>query len=222
MHSHGLLRLAAFTEPMFGENGYLLWPADQSAAWIIDPGLPPQDRDIAAAIRENQLQPDAILLTHCHADHLAGAGPLAAAFPGLPLCAPRAEGHMLTDPEANLSSPFGFDIVAPAAARLLAPGDQLRLGPLAWEALDVSGHSPGGLAYYCPAAGVVLTGDALFASGIGRYDFPGSSGPRLLDNIHRHLLTLPPETVVYSGHGPATTIRVEHRHNPYLGSDFQA
>ena len=86
----------------------------------------------------------------------------------------------------------------------------------------MAGHSPGGLAYYCASAGVVFTGDALFAGGIGRYDFPGSSGKRLLANIRRHLLTLPDETVVYSGHGPATTIADERDTNPYLQEDFVA
>ncbi|HQL53327.1 MAG TPA: MBL fold metallo-hydrolase, partial [Phycisphaerae bacterium] len=96
------------------------------------------------------------------------------------------------------------------------------LGALTWQVLDVAGHSPGGLAFYCAAAGVVVTGDALFAGSIGRYDFPGSSGARLLANIRQHLLTLPPETVVYAGHGPATTIGDELETNPFLDEDFRA
>jgi glyoxylase-like metal-dependent hydrolase (beta-lactamase superfamily II) len=120
---------------------------------------------------------------------------------------------MLTNAEANLSAQLGFPIEAPPADELVAPGDTLKLGALAWLALDVSGHSPGGLAYYCEEVSVVLTGDALFAGSIGRYDFPGSSRENLLENIQQNLLSLPTETVIYSGHGPATTIGHEREHN---------
>jgi hydroxyacylglutathione hydrolase len=221
MITHGPLKLAVFVEPMFQESAYLLSTTDAPEAWIIDPGLPPQERNIAAAIQQQRLDPRAILLTHCHADHIAGAGGLCRAFPELKLWAPRAEEHMLSDPVANLSAPFGFEVVTPPAETLLAPGDELMLGPLTWLAIDVAGHSPGGLAYYCPEIAVVFVGDALFAGGIGRYDFPGSSGPRLLANIRQHLLSLPPETVVYSGHGSATTIGEERDTNPFLLGDFE-
>jgi glyoxylase-like metal-dependent hydrolase (beta-lactamase superfamily II) len=94
------------------------------------------------------------------------------------------------------------------------------LASLGWRVVDVSGHSPAGLAYYCEAAAVVVTGDALFAGSIGRYDFPGSSGPKLVNNIRRHLLSLPDATVVYSGHGPATTVGEERESNPFLNEDL--
>jgi glyoxylase-like metal-dependent hydrolase (beta-lactamase superfamily II) len=216
MTSHGPLNIAVLIEPMFGENAYLLWPAGQKEAWAVDPGLPPQERALQAAVRAHGLTPRVVLLTHCHVDHIAGVGPLLTAWPQAEFWAPRDEAHMLGDAEANMSAPFGLPIVAPAPQRLLAPGAPIQLGPLAWHVLDVSGHSPGGLAFYCPAAGVVLTGDALFAGSIGRSDFPGSSERRLLANIRQHLLTLPEETVVYSGHGPATTIGTELRENPFV------
>lgn len=221
MITHGPLRIDVFVEPMFQESAYLLRTTDGPEAWIIDPGLPPQEKSIHAAIQRHGLRPQAIVLTHCHADHIAGAGGLCEAFPELKIWVPRAEQHMLTDPVANLSAPFGFEVVTPPAERLLAPGDELTLGSLTWYALDVAGHSPGGLAFYCPEVAVVFTGDTLFAGGIGRYDFPGSSGPRLLANIRRHLLSLPPETVVYSGHGSATTIGEERDTNPFLQEDYE-
>jgi hydroxyacylglutathione hydrolase len=220
MKPHSPLHIDVFVEPMFQENTCLVWTDAGPDAWIIDPGLPPQAEQVRAALAKHQLTPRAILLTHCHADHIAGVAELCHEYPALELLAPRDERHMLRDPAANLSSPFGFNVVTPPATRLIAPGDTLQLGPLDWQALDVSGHSPGGLAYYCASAAVVFTGDALFAGGIGRYDFPGSSGKRLLANIRRHLLTLPDETVVYSGHGPETTIADERDTNPYLQEDF--
>ena len=126
---------------------------------------------------------------------------------------------MLTDASANMSAALGFGIVASPPEKALSPGDRLDLAGLRWKALDVAGHSPAGLAYYCEQVGVVITGDALFAGSIGRYDFPGSSGPKLLANIRQHLLTLPDDTVVYSGHGPATTIGEERDSNPFLNEE---
>lgn len=222
MDRHGSLNIATFVEASFQENAYVLWEGDGPDAWVVDPGLPPQHQQIISALRERELQPVAVVLTHCHGDHIAGAGPLKEAFPEMQIWAPRDEVHMLTDPNENLSAAFGFGVVTPPADKPLAPGDELVLGGLTWRVLDVGGHSPGGLAFYCESAGVVITGDALFAGGIGRYDFPGSSGERLLRNIREQLLTLPPETVVYSGHGPATTIGEERDGNPFLQGDFEA
>jgi len=217
MTQHGPLNIETFVEPMFQENGLLLWPQGQADCWFVDPGFPPQPEALAAAVHQHGLKPQAILLPHCHADHLAGVRLLQQKLPGTPLWAPRDEEHMLGDANANLSAPFGFSVTAPPADRLLSPNEQLDLGGLSWTVLDVGGHSPGGLAYYCPAAGVVIVGDALFAGSIGRHDFPGSSQRRLLRNIRENLLTLPPETVVYSGHGPTTTVAREKRYNPFVG-----
>jgi hydroxyacylglutathione hydrolase len=216
MKTHGPLSLETFVEPMFQENAYLLWSNDGPDAWIVDPGFPPQPAQIAAAIRQRELTARAIVLTHCHVDHVAGVASLREEFPGVSVYAPQGEEHMLGDARANLSAQIGMQIVAPAADKLIAPGDPLTLGPLTWQALDVCGHSPGGRAYHCAAAGVVFTGDALFAGSIGRTDFPGSSMERLLDNIRQNLLTLPGETVVYSGHGPPTTVAAERDATPFL------
>lgn len=218
MHSHGALRITVFNDPDYMENGYLCWDERTRAAWIVDPGFPPQAEQFLAALQQQELTPAAILLTHGHVDHIAGVAAVKAALPQVPVVAPQDDAHMLTDPQANLSFFMGMPIEAPAADRRLTPGETLELGQLRWEARDVRGHSPGGMAYYCAGAGagVVLVGDALFSNSIGRTDFPGSSHETLLANIRQHLLSLPDATVAYCGHGPPTTIGRERKTNPFV------
>lgn len=209
------LAVTAFVDPLFAENCYLISTSDRSA-WIVDPGFAPVAEKVLEHIEGQLLNPLAILLTHCHVDHIAGVEELRDALPGVPLIAPRDEADMLGSPMANLGLPLGFDVAVAPAEQLIVPGDKLTLGSLTWDVLDVAGHSPAGLAYYCASAGIVLSGDSLFADSIGRTDFPGSSLPRLLGNIRKHLLSLPDETRVYTGHGPETTIARERRGNMFL------
>ncbi|TWT46112.1 putative metallo-hydrolase [Phycisphaerae bacterium RAS1] len=216
MQSHGPLRIEVFIEQMFQQNGLLVWCDGGRDCWIVDPGFPPQCDRIVQSVQQRELTPAALLLTHCHVDHIAGNKTVRAAFPAVPIWAPRAEREFLTDAEVNLSAQMGLPVTSPPADRLLAPRESLTLSDLSFDVLDVAGHSPGGLAYYCAAAGVAIVGDALFAGGIGRVDFPGSSGARLIGNIRKHLLSLPDDTIVYSGHGPTTTIGRERRSNPFL------
>lgn len=221
MRTHGPLNIEIFVDNVFAENGLLLWCDDRPECWIVDPGFPPQPEEMAAAIEEHGLTPAAIMLTHCHPDHIVGVGPLRRLYPETPIAAPRGEEHMLTDPDANMSATMGVPITVPPADRLLEPGQVYKLGELEWKMLDVSGHSPAGLAFYCEEARVVIGGDALFSGGIGRYDFPGSSRERLLRNIVENLLSLPDETVLYSGHGGITTIGRERKNNLVLRDELR-
>ena len=216
MTTHGPLKLDTFVDATFQENTFLLWTDDAPDAWVIDPGFPPTPERLVAALDERKLELRAIVLTHAHVDHIAGVKPLRAALPDAALWCPEGEQHMLEDPMANLSAQMGLPVTAAPADRLISPGETLTLGSLDFQVLDVSGHSPGGRAYYCPAAGVVFMGDALFAGGIGRTDFPGSAHETLLANIRAHLYTLPGDTTGYAGHGPATTIQHEMNTNPFL------
>jgi glyoxylase-like metal-dependent hydrolase (beta-lactamase superfamily II) len=98
----------------------------------------------------------------------------------------------------------------------LVEGDQITVGRYTFQVFFTPGHAPGHVCFYEAAAGVVFAGDVLFAGSIGRTDLPGGSFETLIDSINRKLMTLPDETVVYAGHGPATTIGQERLNNPFL------
>jgi glyoxylase-like metal-dependent hydrolase (beta-lactamase superfamily II) len=192
-------------------NCYLLRAGTD--CWVVDPAWPGV---LPGRLRRAGLAPGRILLTHAHADHTAGAAELKGAWPDCRLCCPAGDAELLQDPAGNLSALLLLPLEIPPADELLRPGQTLELGRVRWEVLDTSGHTPGGVSYYCAQAGVVLTGDALFAGGIGRTDFPGGDASRLIGNIRRRLLVLPDATKVLAGHGPASTIGVERRTNSFL------
>ncbi len=196
----------------FATNTYLV--AAGASCWVVDPtwAVGVVLDDIAAG----KLALERILLTHGHCDHIAGIGEVKRVFPAVPVCCPAGDAAMLADPMANLSGTFGLPLTFAPPDELLHPRDGLALGHTRWEVLDTSGHTPGGVSFHCPAEKVVLTGDALFAGGVGRTDFPGGDWQLLAANIRRNLLTLPAETAVYPGHGPNTTIGREKTDNPFL------
>ncbi|MBI1368029.1 MAG: MBL fold metallo-hydrolase [Planctomycetes bacterium] len=203
-----------FTLGPWQTNCYVTHPAGSKACWIIDAGFNPQP--MIDAIRQRHLAPELIVLTHAHADHIAGLREVRDAFPDVPILIHEAEADFLTDAELNLSAGFGFPIVAPAADRLLHHGDTLSLADLTFEIRHTPGHSPGGICLHQPDHQLAFTGDTLFRDSIGRYDFPTSDPQALMRSIHEQLLTLPDETKIYPGHMQSTTIGRERRMNPYL------
>jgi glyoxylase-like metal-dependent hydrolase (beta-lactamase superfamily II) len=199
----------------FAENTYVVWLPDRTDAVVIDPGLQPDA--ILDFLGDQGLSVAAILNTHGHGDHIGGNAAMKQAFPAAPLIIGVHEARLLTDPEANLSAPFGTPVVSPAAERTVREGDVIDAADLRFEVLDVPGHSRGHVAYlWRGTPSLLFSGDVLFRGGIGRYDFPGSDGRRLFDSIRGKVLTLPEDTVVYSGHGPVTTVGHEKRTNPFL------
>ena len=198
----------------FQTNCYILRIPGRASCWVFDPGV--GAAHLLQRLADKELQVERIVLTHGHGDHIAGVAEVKQAHARAVLTVPAGDEHMLTDVQANLSGPFGMPATAPPADELIRPGDRLHLGQADWLVLDTSGHTPGGVSYYCSGAGTVIVGDALFAGSVGRCDVPGADFDRLIDNIRRELLALPDETRVLCGHGPATRIGVERRSNPFL------
>ena len=212
MHIHSL------TVGPFAVNCYVVSPREEGPALVIDPGDEPGR--IIDFLRSRRLEPVLLVNTHGHGDHIGANAALKEAFPGAVLAVHRDARPLLLDPERNLSQLFGFCTVSPPPDRLLEDGETLGVDGLAFEVIHLPGHSPGGICLGRGAADhtppVLFTGDALFAGGIGRTDLPGMSGETLLASIRNRLLTLPDETVIYPGHGPASTIGGEKRTNPWL------
>ncbi len=199
-------------------NAWLV--SDAGEAMVLDPGG--ETEGIAAALRRDGLLLRWIVNTHGHGDHIAGNGELKGLFPSAQIAVHEADAPMLTDADLNLSAAFGFGVTSPPAERLVRDGDAIELGRVRFEVIHLPGHTPGGIGLYaaaCEATGgrpALFSGDALFAGGIGRSDFPGGSHEALVGAIRARLLTLPPETAVHPGHGPETTIGAERAGNPFL------
>jgi hydroxyacylglutathione hydrolase len=158
----------------------------------------------------------AILLTHGHWDHLVGVADLAEGT-GAPVYMAEAERMLLEQPDSF--SPPTVAIRPAVPDVLLQGGETLVLAGIAFEVLSVPGHSPAHLAYH--AGGCLFSGDVLFAGGVGRTDLPGADWATLLESIRSLVHAYPEETVVYPGHGPATTLGAELARNPFL-ADLRA
>lgn len=195
-------------------NSYLIH-ADSRAVAVDVGGHPAPMLDYLA---EYRLSLAAICLTHRHFDHLYGVAELAAATKA-PVYAPTGDDS-LAETESGRGGIWGFPQVTPFES-LPMPTGETSFGGMSCRVLETPGHTPGGVSLYFPAENMVFTGDALFYRSMGRTDFPGGDHATLLRSISDVLFTLPPETVVYPGHGPATTIGDERKNNPFCG-EFRA
>jgi glyoxylase-like metal-dependent hydrolase (beta-lactamase superfamily II) len=185
--------------------------ADSSECLIIDPssGLD----EVMSLIRDEQLKPQAIVITHGHFDHIAGIPEVLAEYPHTPVYVHPNEKTMLTDPMHNMSFLLGERFSYRGALSDLNEG-AFNAGKISGTVFLVPGHSPGGCALLVDK--YLLCGDILFAGAIGRTDFPGGSQDLLVEGIRTKLLPLADETVVCPGHGGRTTIGRERQMNPYL------
>ena len=167
-------------------------------------------------LRENKLNPVAVVLTHGHIDHIAGLVQLQEQYPDIKVYIHKLDAEMLTGSDDNLSEFIGGGFAARAADFLVDEGDIIEQAGVKLEVFHTPGHTRGGICLYSKDDKIVFVGDTLFAGSVGRTDFPGGSMTGLVKNIKKKLLTLPEDTTVYPGHGPSTTIEEEKTNNPFL------
>lgn len=202
-------------------NCYLVGCAETHEGIVVDPGTMGTDdtTEVADEVRRLGLCIKYILNTHGHPDHMSGNDYLKVAVGGEVLIH-QLDALKLTDPVRNASRLFGMDMYVSPPDGVMRDGDVVRFGRLSLKVAHTPGHSSGGVVFV--GDGYVFTGDTLFAGSIGRSDLPDSSDEDtdpydvLIRSITEKLLTLPDDTVVFSGHGPATTIGRERATNPFL------
>lgn len=211
-----MLKIKSFVFSPIQENTYLLYNEFKQCA-IIDPGcyFDAEKEQMAGFIEQNGLIPEMLLNTHCHLDHVFGNKYVSEKW-GLTLQLHQKELPVLEyAPTSGLVWNMPFDNYTGSFLHF-KEGDTLRLGDDALQVIEAPGHSPGHVCFYCKEQGFVIGGDVLFQRSIGRTDLPGGDHQTLLNSIRQKLFVLPDETVVYSGHGPATTIGEEKAGNPFL------
>lgn len=206
------MRIVQIPNGVFAENCYLVVDEQASECAIVDPGE--EAGLILHKVKETGAKPVAIWLTHAHLDHVLGVPNIAEETGASVWLHPGDRPLYDAVPDQagwfGLAAPPGL----PAPDRQMVHGERLQVGELRFDVRHAPGHSPGSVCLLGP--GVVFSGDVLFAGSIGRADLPGGDFETLIASIERELLPLPDDTIVYSGHGPETTIGRERRTNPFL------
>ena len=197
------------------ENCFLFRREGSDRMLVVDPGE--EEERILAAIEATGAQVEAILITHCHFDHIGAVAPVARAT-GAPVYCPEIELPLLADimrfvPWEGFGPFENYE-----ADEVVSGGETLELAGLELDVIFTPGHSPGHVTYAVRGEPALFSGDVLFQGSVGRVDLPGGDGPTLLASIGRLLDGFDDETVVYPGHMGMTTLGAERATNPFLGS----
>ena len=212
------MRIIHYVVGMVQTNCYIVINNETKESFIIDPGA--SGKQLAEKIRQDNLEPVAVLLTHGHFDHAGAAKSLKDEF-DISVYAHEAEADTLRDPQKNVSwmvnckESYTADI-------LLKDEEVIHLAGFEIKVLHTPGHTEGGCCYYIAEENVVFTGDTLFAGSVGRTDFPSGSMSQIVRSIQEKLMTLneagnlETDIMVYPGHNDPTTIETERMENPYL------
>jgi hydroxyacylglutathione hydrolase len=202
----------SFTVGPVAENCYLLRHDDSDRALIVDPG-DEADR-ILRPVQELGLTIDAILITHCHFDHIGAVAPVARET-GAPVYCPQIEVPVLADIMSWVPGPFG-PFESYDADQAVAGGETLELAGFELDVIFTPGHSPGHVTYSVRGEDAMFSGDVLFQGSVGRVDLPGGDWGTLLESIRTLIDEHSPETTVYPGHMGITTLGAERASNPFL------
>lgn len=211
------LTVESFTFNPFQENTYVVSDAKKNAV-IIDPGCygREESEELLSYIDKNELVVKALLNTHAHIDHVLGNHVVKASF-DVPFYLHEKDIDTL-NAVGNYAHLYGFQsyLLSPQPDHLLKGGEELIFGDIRFKVFFTPGHAPGHVVYYNEEYKFVINGDVLFQGSFGRVDLPGGDMDTLKRSIHEIMFQLPEETVVYTGHGPSTTIGQEKRSNYIL------
>jgi glyoxylase-like metal-dependent hydrolase (beta-lactamase superfamily II) len=208
------LDVEMLTVGAIAENCFLVRPEGSDRVLVVDPGEE-AERILDAAGRMGTVE--AILLTHCHFDHIGAVAPVAAAT-GAPVYCPKIEIPLLADIMAFVPWEGFGPYESYDADETVEGGESLELAGLELDVLFTPGHSPGHVTYSVRGEDAIFSGDVLFQGSVGRVDLPGGDGPTLMQSIASLLDSHPDETVVHPGHMGITTLGAERATNPFLAS----
>jgi len=211
-----MIQLYQFVFNDFSENTYILWDETNECV-IVDPGCyyANEREDLKKFIEGKNLQPVLLLNTHCHVDHVFGNKWVKEHF-NIPFYAHQADLFLLNAAVATGSIYGLFVEPSPQPDRFIREGETISFGNSTMKIFEAPGHSPGSVCFYDEKEKLLISGDVLFQSSIGRFDLPGGDYETLMQSIFSKLMSLPDEVKVYSGHGPVTTIGAERRTNPFV------
>ena len=213
-----MLNIQKFVFNPYQENTYVV--SDETGECvIIDCGAMFDNEQLALQeyIIENQLTPVELLCTHGHFDHCVGIGMVYEQYGLQPLIHSK-DADLLEGLSEQAMHFLGmeYDQEVPPIGKFIDENDVITFGSHRLSVLHTPGHTPGSILFYCQEEHCVFSGDTLFQMSIGRTDFPGGSYQEMMDSLRNVIIPLPEETVVWSGHGPKTTIGKEKQYNPFL------
>ncbi|MDQ4006503.1 MAG: MBL fold metallo-hydrolase [Actinomycetota bacterium] len=219
--------IAGFPAGPWGTNCYVVAADPGSECVVVDPGKDAAD-GVAQVVREHDLKPVSVLVTHGHIDHMWCVAPVAGSYDSPAYIHPQ-DRHLLADPMAGMSAETAgmllgghYEFAEPDDVRELGDGEMLEIAGLRFHVDHNPGHTPGSVSFRAPYAGpedvpeLMFSGDLLFAGSIGRTDLPGGDHPTMLRSLADKVLPLDDRIVVLPGHGPQTSIGRERATNPFL------
>ena len=211
-----MINIQKFTFNPFQENTYIVYNEEKKAI-IIDLGMyePNEFKQFFKFIDQHELEPVMLLNTHTHLDHIFGNAKVLDQYQ-IPFGFHELDKVVFENAHAvGLMYGMTFD-KSPEPTFYIHENETIQLGNDSFKILLTPGHSPGSICFYNQEQNILISGDVLFQQSIGRTDLPGGNYETLMNSIHTELMALPNETIVYSGHGPETTIGSERMNNPFL------